>query len=140
MKAFTTRLLLVFVVTSSCHAADLAPGILSSKLKALAGPESQDCGSVPLGNDRRTTFTCAKHALAAGTAFRVALQYQGVDSFIWQGAARDEHGRLWLLSYDSDPSGGSQVGAVLNVASCSKIQVVAVQGRDDMNCTPASGP
>jgi hypothetical protein len=118
-------------IAQHCTAGEPAPELLSNRLQAFAGIGSNDCGSIPLGNVRSTTLECAKRAISSGSAFRVAIQYQGVDSFIWQGAAGDGHGKLWVLFYDS-------MGPTLNVKQCSAVTFASIHGRDDIECHAAS--
>jgi len=131
-------LLAPFLAASICHATDPVPAALLSKLKSLAGPTSVDCGSVPLHDHPDAAIACAKGAASAGKAYRFAVEFQGQDSIVWQGAARDEQGKLRALYFDSDSSGGSGAGATLSVVLCREI-VFATQGDDIIACKPTIG-
>lgn len=133
MRTSYFSLLAAFSVASTCLAADSAPAALLNKLKYLAGTSSQDCGSVSLQSDREPAIACAKTAQSSGQAYRVAFQLQATDSTVWQGAARDERGKLWVTFYDSDSSGSP----TLSVLPCREILFVT-QGGEVLDCQPTS--
>ena len=135
MAVLAFALLAILVAASNCQATDLVPAVLLSKMKSIAGSGSQDCGDVLLHNNPYVAIECARDAASAGKAYRVAIQLQGIDSLVWQGAARDEHGKLWEVFYDSDPSGGSGANASLSVVPCRDI-VFASQGKQVIECKP----
>ena len=126
--------LLALVLASTCLAADSAPVALLNKLKTLAGASSRDCGSISLLGNREPAIACAKDSHSSGKAYRVAFQLQAIDSSMWQGAARDEHGKLWVAFYDSDSSGSSPT---LSMLPCREILFVA-QGEEVLDCQPVS--
>jgi hypothetical protein len=134
MNASYFSLLASLFVASNCAAADAVPTALSNKLKSLAGADSRDCGSVPLRSGRESAIACAKASQASATAYRVAFQLQATDSSIWQGAARDEHGKLWVAFYELDSSGSPTLSTLL----CREIVFVA-QGGEVLDCQPIPG-
>jgi hypothetical protein len=138
MKILIATLILSFCALAAAKTADSAPIALLNKLKFLAGSNSRDCGSVPLGGDRNSAITCAKDANSSGSAYRVAFQLQGTDSSIWQGAARDDQGKLWVAFSDSDSSGDSASNPTLSVLACRGIMFV-IQGGEVLDCMPFSG-
>jgi hypothetical protein len=133
MRASYFSWLVFLSFASVCLGADSAPVALLNKLRSLAGANSRDCGSVPLQSDRESAVACAKTSHSSGQAYRVAFQLQATDSFIWQGAARDEHGKLWVAFYDSDTSGSP----TLSVLPCREILFVT-QGGEVLDCQPTS--
>jgi len=135
MQAFYTILIATLAAASNGHAADSLPLALSNKLKSLAGPDGQDCGSVPLGSKRDAAIACARNATSTAKPYRVAVQFEGVDARVWQGAARDEQGKLWVLYYDTDPSEGPGASPTLSAVPCREIQF-EVQGGDLIDCKP----
>jgi hypothetical protein len=138
MKTLTIPLLAIVLAASNGHSADSAPQALLNKLRSLAGSSARDCGSVALPDDHDAAIACAKDATTAGNAYRIAVQLQGTDSLIWQGAARDEYGKLWVAFYDTDTSGGPAAGPTLSVLSCREI-LFAVKGSDALECKPFFG-
>jgi hypothetical protein len=114
------------------------PGALAGKLKSLAGPDSRDCGSVALHDNPDAAIACAKDAASASQAYRLAIEFQGTDSIVWQGAVRDAQGKLWALFYDADRPGGAGAGTTLSVVLCRDI-VFASQGDDLIVCRPVIG-
>ena len=132
-RVAVTSLLAAFSIASTCLAADSAPAALWNKLKSLAGTSSRDCGSVALQSDREPAMACAKTSQSSGQAYRVAFQLQATDSTVWQGAARDERGKLWVTFYDSDSSGSPTLSAL----PCREILFVT-QGGEVLDCQPTS--
>lgn len=138
MKALALSLFTMMIATCSVHAAETAPEALLKKLNSLAGSNSQDCGTVAQPDARDAAVACARRAAASGNAYRFAVQLQSTESFIWQGAARDEHGRLWVAFYDSNRSDGPAAGPTLSVLQCREI-VFALRSNDDLECKPFTG-
>ena len=118
MFAFT-----LLLVTSNGHATENASTMLvESELTTLAGNDAINCGVVALGESRQDAIVCSEHAASAKKAYWVVFQLQGVDSELWEGAARDETGKLWSIFYDSDVTGtGNSSASSLWVASCQAI-------------------
>jgi hypothetical protein len=137
MKATRMCFTALLLATSLSFAAQ-PPAALLTKLKALAGANSHDCGAIPLHDDQGAALACARRAAASAAPFRIAIQLQGVDSIVWQGAARDEHGKLWVMFHDSDPSGGSAATPTFSVLPCREIQF-AVHEDDVIECIPFPG-
>lgn len=130
--------LLAMLLAASCCAAGAAPEALLRKLKSLAGPTSMDCGSVPQDADRSAAIACARDAAASGNAYRVAMQLEGSDSSIWQGAVRDADGKFRVVFYEADLSGGPGAGPTLSVLLCREV-LFMVKGSDAMDCQPIPG-
>ena len=130
-------LLAILLAASIAHAAD-APKALLDKLKSLGGADSQDCGTVLLGDDAGVAIACAEHAGASGKAYRLAIEFEGTDGAAWQGAARDQRGRLFALYFDTDPSAEAGTGDTLSVVPCSEIRY-ATKGDDVIQCQPILG-
>jgi hypothetical protein len=123
------------LAASSCHAADTAPAALLKKLASLAGSSARDCGSIPQGADRSVAIACARDAATSGSAYRVAVELEGEDSSIWQGAVRGEDGKFRVLFYEADLSGA---GPTMSVLLCREI-LFMVKGSDAMECQPIPG-
>lgn len=139
MRAWRICMLVTALVASMSHAADSAPAAFLKKLATLAGPNGRDCGAIALAADHAAAIACAADADSAGHAYRVAVELGGTDSPFWQGAARDEHGKLWVVFYDdSDSSGGPASSITLSVLACRKI-LFAANKDDVIDCIPFSG-
>jgi len=138
MKRLALSLLATLTAMCDGHAAVSAPEALLRKLMSLAGSNSQDCGTIAQPDGRDAAVGCATRAAASGSAYRFAVQLQSSESFIWQGAARDEHGRLWVVFYDSNRSDGPAAGPTLSVLQCREI-VFALRNSDDLECKPFTG-
>ena len=138
MKSAGFSLLASMLIAAMSPAAGAAPAALLNKLKSLAGPDGQDCGVVALHESPQAAVACAMSANSAGKAYRLAVEFQGTDSIAWQGAARDEQGKLRVLYYDADPAGGAGAGTTLSVVLCREI-LFATQGNDVIECKPVIG-
>ena len=126
MKLLCISFALTLIGAASCCLANEAPESLATKLKSLGGSGAKECGAIALGKAREEAFSCARDAASSGQAFLVAFQYQGEDSFIWQGAASNGSGSLWVIDYDSDATGGSgSPRPTLDVSPCKSIEFVA---------------
>ena len=115
-----------------------APELLLKTLAALAGSSARDCGAVRLGGDRNAAITCARDAARSGSAYRLAIEMSGVDTYTWQGAARDDRGRMWVVFYDADSSAGPGARPGLGQLLCRDI-TFAPEKDEVIDCTPATG-
>lgn len=138
MKRGVIRSLLLLVAASGAHGADSAPDLLTRKLGSLAGANARDCGAIPLSADRVAAIACARTASASGKAYRIAIQLRGSDSYTWQGAARDERGRQWVVFYDADASAGPAASPGLGQLLCRDISF-APDKDEVIDCTPSTG-
>ena len=103
-----------------------------------AGPNARDCGVVPLSGDRAAAVACANKAAQSGQAYRLALQMKGADTYTWQGAARDDSGRMWVVFYDDDTSAGPGVSPGLGQLLCRDIRYTP--DKDEViDCEPSTG-
>jgi hypothetical protein len=130
--------LLCLLAASSVHAADSVPDLLKKKLEALAGAGARDCGAITLSADRAAAVACARAAAVAGKAYRIAVQMHESDSYTWQGAARDEKGRQWVVFYDADASSGPAASPGLGQLLCRDISF-APDKDEVIDCTPSTG-
>ena len=116
----------------------VAPAALAARLGSLSGAGARDCGVFPLRSNLAAAIACAQDATSAGQSYRLAVQLQGSDSGIWQGAARDERGRLWVVFYDADSSGSATPSPTISVVPCRDI-LFALHGGEVLDCQPYSG-
>lgn len=87
----------------------------------LAGPGAADCGIVAYGDDRTALDECVADAFAGGQPF-VAQWQPGVGDSVGYTALASDGATVWVLGYDSDPSGGSRIGAVVDQWVCENPQ------------------
>lgn len=92
-------------------------------LSRLAGSDARECGTVRLDSDASTALQCAKEHHSSGTSFWIALQIQGVDSYLWIGAAQADDGSRWLVDFDSDVTGGRSKKPLMRVIPCGEFEV-----------------
>jgi hypothetical protein len=137
MNAAACRCLFAACVLAAASVAGepAAPAALAGRLASLSGASARDCGVFPLRGDLAAAIACATDATSSGRPYRLAVQLQGTDSVIWQGAARDERGRLWVVFYDADSTGGGT--PTLSVVPCRGI-VFALHGGEVLDCQPYS--
>ena len=128
----------VLLLAAAAAGAASAPALLTSKLDTLAGAGARDCGSVPLSANRAAAIQCARAAAAANRAYRVAFELSGVDTYTWQGAARNAEGRQWVVYYDADTSAGPQASPGLGQLLCRELGFSADKP-EAVDCTPATG-
>lgn len=98
---------------------------------ALAGSGATDCGLVPVDGDASTADACAVAAFQAGAPFFIVYEEQGIDSQVSTGLAFDG-AQLLSLYRDSDPSGGSNVGAEVTEHVCTSGSVIAGDAGHDV--------
>ncbi|MCP4447633.1 MAG: hypothetical protein GY811_20190 [Myxococcales bacterium] len=107
-------------------AGDASECSLETLVGEAAPVGAMDCGTLTLSGDD-TDFeaarSCVSNAIDSETSFRVIWDLQGIDSIpraAYLGAF--DGGTLLVTRYgfDSDPSGGSDVGAVTSVFECSQ--------------------
>jgi hypothetical protein len=91
---------------------------LEIESKRLAGPGAIDCGRVKINGDPKVATQCAIGAQKAAKPFRVLYDLQGIDSAAAIAIVRTDIGTVGTLTYDSDPSGGGNVGAVIWPKRC----------------------
>jgi hypothetical protein len=85
---------------------------------ALAGPDAEDCGYVPLGEDTGPVVACLDAALAEGRSAFGGWQQMGIDSetrrYFATGGELD-----YVLHYDGDiEGGGGHDNPVITVFPC----------------------
>ncbi len=123
----------VFGLVFGCGPSDAAcelPAVLSD----LAGEGAQNCGTVEVDGDSAPVDACAVAAFQAGRAFFTEYELQGIDSSVSGGLAGNGV-QVWSLSRDSDPSGGSQIGASVVRTECLSPTVsVGGEGHDVIVC------
>lgn len=98
---------------------------------ALAGAGATDCGLVPVGGDATAADACAVEAFQGGAPFFVVYELQGIDSSVSTALAYDG-AQLISLYRDSDPSGGSNVGAEVTENVCTSGSVIAGDAGHDV--------
>jgi len=70
--------------------------------------------------------------------FYAVYTQQGDDSQVMNAFVSDGSS-VWMLNYDSDPSGGSDVGAVLYQSTCLDPTVQKGKtGNDELSCTAST--
>jgi hypothetical protein len=91
---------------------------------------------VALRADRTEVDACVTTAFASHRAFFAQYDAQGIDSSARVGIAGDRAGNVTYLQWDSDPSGGGDIGAVVNGNRCIGPSVDSSPTRD----LSAAGP
>lgn len=98
---------------------------LPKQVESLRANESVDCGVVRADaapDAVASARQCVLDALAAGNPFHVIAWSQGTDSSVGTGIVSGGAGQQPLLvHYDSDPTGGSGVGASIWTRPCATL-------------------
>jgi len=120
MTAISTKSVFVVLIGSIAAASCGSPAgcDLDAVLRRRAGAGAVDCGHVAVGAPTTTADQCIADQTAAGTPFFAHYDVQGIDSRVALGVVRDPQGRTSVLLWDSDPSGGSGVGAQITETVC----------------------
>ena len=99
-----------------------------SSAKELAGLDAIECGLVGLGDVADGAFECVEaHLSNDQRAFWMARQGESWDSEVWDAVVRDGRGEVFVIRYDSDPSGGAALDPRLEKAKCSGIKIFRSQ-------------
>lgn len=121
----------LLVLLAACGGSDCE---LSTIAQTLAGDGATDCGSVAVGGDTTAADACVIAAFQAGTPFFAVYELQGIDSAV-SAATVSDGTKVMFLVRDSDPSGGSNVGAVVSETVCAEPAVTAGEaGHDVLTC------
>ena len=107
---------------------------LDIESKTLAGPGAIDCGSVKIKGDPKEATECAIGAQKAAKPFRIRYDLQGFDSVVAVAIVRTPSGTVGSLMYDSDPSGGSHVGAAVYPKRCPEPVHLWINPSGRINC------
>jgi len=128
----------ILACASFACAAGKEPDLLVKKIASLAGANATDCGVASGSGDRAAAIVCARDAAAAGKPYRLVIELKGSDSYTWQGAARDERGRQWVVFYDADASAGAAASPGLGQLLCRSIRY-APDKDEAIDCQPSTG-
>jgi len=107
---------------------------LEIESKRLAGPGAIDCGRVNIKGDPKEATECAIGAQKAAKPFRIRYDLQGIDSLVAVAIVRTPSGTVGSLMYDSDPSGGGQVGEVVYPKRCPEPVHLWINASGRINC------
>ena len=101
--------------------------VFHTLLADFAEETAVDCGIFTLDDNPKVAYRCALSAHQIGNGFFVQIQQQGIDSDIADGWVAMQNGNVLQFNYDSDPSGGSQTGAVVYQSSCVNPQLTETE-------------
>ena len=100
---------------------------IAARVQAQTGPMPSDCGQFfassgqgpwPTAEQIESAIQCGRVAARQRSSFWFLLGGHGLDSWVAQGLMGDDDGTIRRFSYDSDPSGGSGIGARFTTARC----------------------
>ena len=107
---------LLSACTNSVHQPIASP--ITSKLVELSGPSANDCGIIHLNASLESGWNCAVENDADARPFWLAVRTRGIDSDSWRAIGRARNGDRFVLSYDSNPSGGPGLNPRIIVDAC----------------------
>jgi hypothetical protein len=107
--------LAVSITTGGCSAPTCD---IDAYAHSLAGGSALDCGSFPVGTDRSPGTDCAVQAQLAGQPFLLRADTAGRDSVVTTAWVLSPGGRRYIITRDSDVSGGSHAGARMSQMEC----------------------
>jgi hypothetical protein len=111
---------------------------IEATARDLAGEGAEACGFVGIDEDPTMVDACVVGAFRKGAPFYAIYALQGIDSQVTMAFASNGPS-IWTLSYDSDPSGGSQVGAVIYQSTCEAPTVrKGKTGHDELSCSAST--
>ena len=128
--------LLVLVALPACSSSDRtcdADGLA----RAAAGDNAIACGTVAIGADRSAVDACVLHAFTAHQPFYARYDMQGIDSKGARLEAGDASGRVFLLTWDGDPSGGSQTHETVDQVECTSPNIDLTANNAGFTCASA---
>ncbi len=133
MKAFLAIPVAAVACLGACSSADRATAPdnpLVAELVMLTGHNALECGLVPVGADPAKAWSCAETAVRNGTPHWFAMEFQGVDSDVWQASLLTPDGQQYILNYDSNYMGGPGLMPRFSRDTCNgRIVLVALRTR-----------
>ena len=111
---------------------------IEASARHLAGQGAVACGTVGIDEDPTAVDACVISAFEKYAPFYAIYTLQGIDSQVMM-AFVSNGSSVWTLSYDSDPSGGSDVGAVIYQSTCLEPTVQKGKtGHDELSCSAST--
>jgi hypothetical protein len=107
---------------------------LEIESRRLAGPGAIDWAESRLRAIRKTQQNVQWGAQKAAKPFRIRYDLQGIDSLVAVAIVRTPSGTVGALTYDSDPSGGGQVGEALYPKQCPEPVHLWINPSGRINC------
>jgi hypothetical protein len=134
-----SMLLLVLILSVSgslvgCHPKSSCD--LTAQLEQRAGAGAKDCGDATSDAGIAETDECVVSRFGKNEPFFAEYQRQGTDSEVVFGISSDGKGNVAFLTYDSDPSGGSDAAPVINGDICHDPSVDSSSDRDPATTSP----
>lgn len=125
-------LAIVGAVVAACGASACCSCDPDDEAHELAGDAAFDCGFAPVGTDRAGVVDCVLSARARSSPFVGGWGDVGIDSAVRSYVASDG-ALVWVLGYDSDPSGGGDACETLVSYQCgSALMRISSPGRPDI--------
>ena len=138
MGFFTTVCILVVVYNRFILTSPLSTSTSKERLQQaiyrLAGSQATDCGQVPFTGNSSSADACSVAAFKAKQPFYVRYDLEGMDSTIAQIFIGTSQGQIYIIFYDSDPSGGSGAAATITEDLCTNPRISTDKGRERITC------
>ncbi len=107
---------------------------LDKAMRLRAGKGAIDCGRIRSDEDSDTTDKCVAKAHERKRPFIARYDLRGIDSIVADGIAGNAEGEIYLFRYDSDPSGGSNIGERIEEVKCRGIRIIKGQRGRQIRC------
>lgn len=107
---------------------------MDKAMKLVTEKGAANCGQVGPRDDRSAADACGVASFKAKKPFHVRYDLQGIDSYVAEGMVGNSKGQLYIFSYDSDPSGGSNVGERVGKSLCAHPKIVTKDGKQHLEC------
>lgn len=118
------RVLVLMIAFSIIACSKLPKEQLSKRIHRLAGPEAKDCGTVRLRETPTAVNACAVSEFRNQRPFFARYDGRSIDSSVAHILIRTSAGEMFDVAYDSDPSGGSNIGPKIEPRRLSDCAVV----------------
>jgi hypothetical protein len=109
-----------------------------SRLRERAGAGAVNCGHVVVGASAVAVNQCVADQTARAAPFYARYDVQGTDSSVAYGVVRSAQGQSSVWFFDSDPSGGSNVGAHVAQTVCGGDPPLQVAADPNTSSVPVS--
>ena len=107
---------------------------LDKAMRLRAGKDAIDCGRIRIGDDSDKSDKCVAKAHEEKRPFIARYDLRGIDSIVSVGLVGNDGGEIYVFRYDSDPSGGSNIGESIRKQKCRGIRITKNKRGRQIKC------